>query len=82
MLENDSTEKSDRKETKHSADKPEETIKKPQKRLRRQPAKKPGFLAGLWAKIAVIAIILCLAFAGFLISMLTRSTTVPVIQNV
>jgi peroxiredoxin len=82
MLENDSTEQSDTKEAKHSADKSEDKVKKPRKRLRRLPAKKPGFLAGLWAKIAVVAIILCLALAGFIISMLIRSTTVPVIQNI
>jgi peroxiredoxin len=82
MLENDSIEQSDPQEAKHSADEPEDIVKKPRKRRRRLPAKKEALLAGWWPKIAIAAIILCLVLAGFSIFMVNRDKTVPVIQNV
>jgi peroxiredoxin len=82
MLENDSIEQSDPQEAKHSADEPEDIVKKPRKRRRRVPAKKEALLAGWWPKIAIAAIILCLVLAGFSIFTVNRDKTVPVIQNV
>jgi peroxiredoxin len=82
MLENDSAEQSDPQEAKHSADEPEDIIKKPPKRRRRLPAKKQVPIAGLWPKIAIAAIILCLVLAGFSIFIVNRDKTVPVIQNI
>jgi peroxiredoxin len=83
MLENDGTEQVDPQESKHSADKPEDIVKKPRRRRRRPPAKKQAILAGLWSKISIAAVVLCLGFIGFSIFMLNRDvTTAPVIQKV
>jgi peroxiredoxin len=62
----------------------EDEAKKPLRRRRKPPAKKQ-ILAGLWPKIAIAAIVLCLLFAGWSISMLTSNSdivTPPVIQNI
>jgi len=82
MLENDGTEQSDLQEVKNSADEPESKVKKPRRRQRRSPAKKKPFLTGLWPKIAIAAIILCLGLTIFsILMMVNKDQTIPVIQN-
>jgi peroxiredoxin len=81
MLENSNIEQTDSQEAKNSSEEPETIIKKPRKR-RRSPAKKQGWIAGLWPKIAIAAIVLCLILAGVSISMVNKEETAPVIQNV
>ena len=83
MLENDGTERSDPQEVKNSTEEPEGKVKKPRRRQRRPPAKKKPFLAGLWPKIAITAIVLCLGLAIFSIAMMVnKDQTIPVIQNI
>jgi peroxiredoxin len=83
MLENNSTEQSDPEEAKQSADKPKDRVKKNRRRQRRPQAKKSVFFAGLWPKIAIAAIVLCLALAGFVIAMtVNRNQPGPIIQNI
>ncbi len=83
MLENEGTEHSDLQEVKNSADEPESKVKKPRRRQRRSPAKKKPFLTGLWPKIAIAAIILCLGLAIFsIVMMVNKDQTIPVIQNI
>ena len=82
MLENESTEQTNPKQTKNSAVESEKIVEKKPKRRRRPPTKKRAQLAaGPWPKISVAAIILCLGFAGFGIFAITRDATVPVIQK-
>jgi peroxiredoxin len=82
MVENDGTEETDPQESKQSAEEPEDIVKKPRKRRRRLPAKKQVTLAGLWPKIAIAAIVLCLGLIGFSIFTLNRDVaTAPVIQK-
>lgn len=81
MLENDSVEQSDPQEAKQRVDEPKEIVKKPRKRRRRSPAKKQGPIAGLWPKIAIAAIILCLVLAVFIFFVSKGDKTVTVIQN-
>src|SRR4030042_687999 len=65
------------------AAKAEEIGKKTQGRGRRPPAKKKGsILSGQLQKILATAIILCLGLIGFIIFILARDTTPPVIQQV
>lgn len=81
MLEND-TAQSDPPETK-SADEVEDVVEKT-RRKRRRTVKKHNF-AGPWPKIAIVAIIFCLALAGFIASLLARTTaniTVPIIEDI
>jgi cytochrome c biogenesis protein CcmG/thiol:disulfide interchange protein DsbE len=83
MLENDDTEQTATQETKHGDEEPEDRANKPRRRRRRPPIKKQVILAGLWPKISIAAIILCLGFIGFSIFLLNRNvTTAPVIQNI
>ena len=81
MLENNK-EQSNPQESKHGAEESENVVRKPQKRKRRLPVKKQLFIAGLWPKIAIAAIVLCLVLAGLSISLLNKDETSPVIQNV
>ncbi|MCJ7514838.1 MAG: redoxin domain-containing protein [Dehalococcoidia bacterium] len=83
MLDNDRTEQSDPQEVENSADEPKDRVKKPRRSQRRPPAKKKPFITGLWPKIAIAAIVLCLGLAGFSIVMTAnKNQTVPVIQNI
>jgi cytochrome c biogenesis protein CcmG, thiol:disulfide interchange protein DsbE len=83
MLENDGTERSDLQEVKSSTDEPEVKVKKPRRRQRRSPAKKKPFLTGLWPKIAIAAIVLCLGLAIFsIVMMVNKDQTIPLIQNI
>jgi len=83
MLENDDTEQINPKESKHSAEEPEDIINKPRRRRRRLPAKKRVIVAGPWPKISIAAIVLCLGLFGFTIFMLNRDIpTAPVIQKI
>jgi cytochrome c biogenesis protein CcmG, thiol:disulfide interchange protein DsbE len=83
MLENDSTKPRNPEQVDKSAAESEDMVKKPRKRRRRPSAKKQGLIStGLWPKIAIAAIILCLGLAGFSISLLNRDTTVPVIEQI
>jgi len=83
MLENDGPEQTDPQESKHNAEEPEDIVKKPRRRRRRVPAKKQVAIAGLWPKISIAAIVLCLGLIGFSIFLLHRDvTTGPVIQNI
>jgi peroxiredoxin len=62
---------------------PEEIVEKTPKRGRRPSAKKKGsILAGHLQKILAAAIILCLGLVVFIIFIITRDTTPPVIQQV
>ncbi|MBC8274333.1 MAG: redoxin domain-containing protein [Chloroflexi bacterium] len=62
---------------------PEEIVKKAKKRGRRPSAGKKGsILPGHLQKILAAAIILCLGLVGFIIFILARDTTPPVIQQV
>jgi peroxiredoxin len=85
MLQDD-TKESAAKEEEHLSE-PEDTAKKTPRKRRRQPVKKQ-VLAGSWPKIAIVSIVLCLVFAGFYISTLTKSSTnttdtaAPIIQNI
>jgi len=71
---------SEPQEAEHGAE--EDVVKKPQKRRRRLLAKKQVFIAGIWPKIAIAVIVLCLVLAGLIISMLNKDKASPVIQNV
>jgi peroxiredoxin len=82
MLQDDDIELKEPQEAKHTAAEPEDIAKKPRKRRHRPPAKKQVTIAGLWPKIAIIAIVLCLVFAGFSIFTINKDKTVPVIQNI
>jgi cytochrome c biogenesis protein CcmG, thiol:disulfide interchange protein DsbE len=83
MLENDTTEQSGSQEVEHSADESEDKVKKPRRRQRRPPAKKRLSLTGLWPKIAIAAIILCVVLAGLsIVITVNRNEVVPVIQNI
>jgi cytochrome c biogenesis protein CcmG/thiol:disulfide interchange protein DsbE len=83
MLENDGPEQTDPQESKHNAEEPEDIVKKPRRRRRRVPAKKQVAIAGLWPKISIAAIVLCLGLIGFSIFLLNRDvTTGPVIQKI
>jgi len=82
MLENDSAQ-SHPHEVK-GANEPGGVVEKPRRKRRKVTVKKQLF-AGLWPKIAVVAIILCLALAGFIVSLLTRTTgniIVPIIEDI
>ncbi len=81
MLENEAEDRSHDTEGESDPVKEEETIQKPRRR-RRAPAKKPA-LGGLWPKIAIAAIILCLVLAVILV--FTRSgslPSIPLIQDI
>jgi peroxiredoxin len=66
----------------HTAE-PEEMVKKPPKRGQRPSVGKKGsILPGHLQKILAAAIVLCLGLAGFIIFILARDTTPPVIQQV
>ncbi len=81
MLENENTEVRDTK-VGNDPDQDVDKVKKPRRRRRQAPVKKQ-VLAGPWPKIAIAAIVLCIALAGFLISTSSSGTpTTPVIQNV
>ncbi|HEX7365343.1 MAG TPA: redoxin domain-containing protein [Dehalococcoidia bacterium] len=81
MLENEDIETANAK-VENDPDQDGDKVKKPRRRRRQAPVKKP-VLAGPWPKIAIAAIVLCIALAGFLISTSSSgSPTTPVIQNV
>lgn len=62
---------------------PEDIVKKPQKSGRRPSAVKKGsMLPGYLQKALAAVIILCLGLVGFIIFILARDTTPPVIQQV
>ncbi len=69
--------------TQPSAVEPEKKVEKTRKRGRRPSTEKRGLIQpGLWQKISIGAILLCLCLLGFITFILTRDTTPPVIQNV
>jgi peroxiredoxin len=83
MLQNDSTEPRKPRRTGNSASEQEEITDKPRKRVRRRITKKQTLIPpGQLQKILVTAIILCLGLVGFIIFILARDTTPPVIQKV
>jgi peroxiredoxin len=84
MLENDSTEQRNPQQDTNSAAEPEPIVEKRRKRRRRSSTKRQRIIApGLWPKISVVAIILCLGLLGLSIFMLNRDiTTAPVIQKI
>jgi peroxiredoxin len=84
MLENDSTERRNPQQDTNSAAEPEPIVEKRRKRRRRPSTKRQRIIApGLWPKISVVAIILCLGLLGLSIFMLNRDiTTAPVIQKI
>jgi peroxiredoxin len=84
MLENDSTEQRNPQQDTNSAAEPEPIVEKRRKRRRRPSTKRQRIIApGLWPKISVVAIILCLGLLGLSIFMLNRDiTTAPVIQKI
>lgn len=83
MLENDDIEQTDTQESKHDVEEPENKVNKPRRRRRRAQAKKQGIVAGLWPKISIAVIVLCLGLIGLSIFLLNRDvTTGPVIQNI
>jgi peroxiredoxin len=83
MLENAETEQNGPKEIKRRTDEPEDRVKKPRRRQRRPSIKKEAFIKGLWPKIAIAAIVVCLVLAGFIINLaVNRNQTVPIIQNI
>jgi peroxiredoxin len=83
MTESNNLKTDDLQYTEHNAAEPEKIVKKPQKSGRRPSAKKKGsILSGQLQKILAAAIVLCLGLAGFIIFILTRDITPPVIQQV
>jgi peroxiredoxin len=84
MLENDSTEQRNPQQDKNSAAEPEPIVEKRRKRRRRPSTKRQRLIpAGMWPKISIGTIILCLGLLGLSIFMLNRDiTTAPVIQKI
>src|SRR4030042_2777165 len=83
MLENDSTKPRNPEQVEKGNAESEDIVKKPLKRRRRLPARKQVPMAGVWPKISIAAIALCLGLIGFSIFMLNRDIeTIPVIQNI
>ena len=83
MTESNNLKTDDLQYTEHNAAEPEKIVKKPQKSGRRPSAKKKGsILSGQLQKILAAAIVLCLGLAGFIIFILARDNTPPVIQQV
>jgi cytochrome c biogenesis protein CcmG/thiol:disulfide interchange protein DsbE len=84
MLEDDSTERRNLQQAKNSAVEPEKTAEKTRKRRRRPSTKRQRLIpAGMWPKISIGTIILCLGLLGLSIFMLNRdTTTAPVIQKI
>jgi len=83
MLENDSTKPRNPEQVEKGDAESEDIVKKPLKRRRRLPARKQVPMAGVWPKISIAAIALCLGLIGFSIFMLNRDIeTAPVIQNI
>jgi peroxiredoxin len=81
MLQHDGTKRTDIKGESDPVE-DEDKVKKPRRRHRQAPVKKK-ILAGPWPKIAIVAIVLCVSLAGFLISTSSgRRPTVPAIQDV
>jgi peroxiredoxin len=82
MSENNNIEHSDPQETKQSAEEKEDVVKKRRRIRHRVPVKKQGPIAGMWPKIAIAAIILCLVLAGLSFFIGNRDITIPIIQNI
>jgi len=82
MSENNDTERANLQKTKNSPEDVENPVKKTPKRRRRLSGRKGITISGLWPKIAIAAIVLCLILAGVSISMVNKKETAPVIQNV
>ena len=83
MPETDSIKPGDSQRTEHSAAEPEKPVKNAPKRGRKTPTKKQTSIpSGQLQKLLAAAIILCLGLIGFIIFILARDTTPPVIQKV
>lgn len=83
MQENNDIKSGEPQSTEHSDAEPEKIVKKARKRGRKPTAKKqPPIPPGQFRNILAAAIILCLGLIGFIIFILTKDTTLPVIQKV